>query len=338
MNGKQLPVVIPPIYGYLCNAYPLSIALQSKKTEAWFYSNYIQLICVGNFPNGKFFTFYNSHHSIFEYFLSCPFIQFQKIHFGISEKYSGGIINFIVDAIEQNYYPLIYVDEYYIKHKSAYNNFHCPHEMLIFGYSENKLKVLGYDRCMQFGINEVDFSEFITAFNHCDKQAPFRKYIYLLEFNQEFNFEFDVRLVIQWLKEFRYGINSSTHFRAISPPKNKMIYGMAVYKHILEYLKYNIGEMGEKIDIRIFHTLWEHKKAMVLRIKYMINHKYLMDLEFLDKYTEIEKISLILRNSAIKYNMKNNPTTLKSMVDNMMKMEDLESEVLNELIIKLENK
>jgi len=92
MKTKLLPMIIPPIYSYLCNAYPLSIALQHDQSKPWFYSNYIQLICTDKFPKEKFFSFYTSNLIWYDFFLSCPLLHYQKINYTFTENYNGGFI------------------------------------------------------------------------------------------------------------------------------------------------------------------------------------------------------------------------------------------------------
>lgn len=89
MSDIKLPMIRPSVHGYLCNAYPLSIVMQHKQSEDWFYSNYIQLICAGNFPEGKFFSFYTSNLPWYDFFMSCPLITYQKINQRFLEKYMG---------------------------------------------------------------------------------------------------------------------------------------------------------------------------------------------------------------------------------------------------------
>ncbi|MFB5763584.1 hypothetical protein [Paenibacillus medicaginis] len=338
MNERKLPIIRPDVHGYLCNAYPLSIAMQHSKSEAWFYSNYIQLICAGNFPEGKFFSFYTSNLPWYDFFLSCPLINYQKINQRFLEKYEGGLIRFICDSIDQNQYIHLYVDESYISHKKAYKKNALPHEMLIFGYNKenSSFHVSGYNSNVIFGEYEVTFEEFLLAFNNCDKTKN-REYICLLAYNEEHNYHFDLELVIQSLKELRYSLNSSYHYRSMSPPSN-WIFGLSIYDHIIKYLDTEVNFLKEKIDFRIFHTLWEHKGVMLNRLKYLKEHHYLNDADELIKiYSEIESDSLILRNMAMMYNLNENSAIITSITEKMTQIKSIEEAALSRLISQLES-
>ena len=50
---------------------------------------------------------------------------------------------------------------------------------------------------------------------------------------------------------------------------------MSAYEPISQYLQYDIGVLQNRIDNRLFHTIWKHKNMMVQRIKYMINQKHM---------------------------------------------------------------
>ncbi|GGH72249.1 hypothetical protein GCM10008014_58430 [Paenibacillus silvae] len=341
MSTKMLSILIPPIHGYLCNAYPLSIALQNSNSEAWFLSNYIQVVCAGNFPEGKFFTFYNSYFEWDSIFLGCPFINYQKIHYQLIKKYNGELISFICDAIEKNNYVYLYVDEYYISHKSAFNKYSLPHEMLIFGYNrtESTFNVLGYDANTVFGKYEVSFDELTIAYQMCDKSTKNREYLYLLESNEDFNYQFDTQLVIQTLREYRYSINTSLHFRAINPPNDWWIYGMAAYTHFVKYIRSMMESLEGVIDIRIFHTLWEHKRMMVLRINYIQKRNILINSDdILKQYTYIQDSSLILMRMVMKYNLINDKKTLEKIEKKILEIESLETQALDNLIKRLESR
>ncbi|WP_341280368.1 hypothetical protein [Paenibacillus sp. FSL H8-0537] len=340
MNEKRLPIIKPVVHGYLCNAYPLSVVLQDNKSDDWFYSNYIQLVCAGNFPQGKFFSFYNSHLPWYEFFTGCPLINYQKIHYSYTEKYNDGTIGFILDAIDKNEYVYLHVDEYYVSHKKAYQFETLPHEMMISGYDKDseKLYVSGYDKDMNYGEYEVDFSEFQTAFTMLDKTINNRGYIYLLQHNKEYKYSFDIKLVIQSLKELRNSDNTSLHYRSITPPAS-WIFGICIYDELVKYLEADIDGSNGKIDARLFHTLWEHKSVMAKRIKYMEEHNYLEDgSAFIEKFSYLESLILNMRNLVLKYNVRENPSLIKSIIEKICEMKEVEAATLDDLIIVLENR
>lgn len=330
---KKLPIYTNSLNGYLCNSFPLAIAMQSDKTKGWFYSNFIQLVLAGNFPDGKFFTFYNSHFNWNELFLSCPFIKYQKIDNDFMENYTGGIISFIRDSINKNGYVILYIDEFYISQSSNYKYMNLPHEMFIYGFSENDFFVLGYDNQGRFGELIIDINEFKMAYTMCERKDDFRKYIYILKYNEYYEYNFDNKLVLQWLIEYRYSLNSSIHYRSIEPPNEWWYYGISSYKHINSYMNNILLSAGGYIDTRLFHTIWEHKVVMLERVKYMRDYLFMEDCaELLEECKKLCTLSLSLRNLTLKYNLTQNHVDLNAIIEYFNKLEDLEILMLDHFI------
>ncbi|MCM3135814.1 hypothetical protein M3629_23835 [Paenibacillus polysaccharolyticus] len=339
MMTKKLPLREFYVHGYLCNAYPLSILQDNSTTEAWFYSNFIQLACAGDFPDGKFFSFYNTNVAWYEFFLNCPLLNYQKINYTFMDNYKDGIKGFIIDSINKEQYIYLYIDEFYISHKKSYQTVNMPHEMLIIGYNIGESKefiVSGYDKDMIYGEYTITFAEFDKAFNSLDRNLYNRSYVYLMSYDENESYEFDIKLVLQSLKELRYSVNTSLNFRAYNSPAN-WIYGISVYDHVIKYLEYNILELKEKVDIRIFHTIYEHKSAMAKRVIYLKKKNYLMKNSNIDeKYAELENISKNNRNGVIKYNMRENEAMIRSIIGKIEQIKVLETSILEELISELE--
>lgn len=124
--------------------------------------------------------------------------------------------------------------------------------MLIFGYNKETLKfyVSGYNSDVIFGEYEVGFEEFLVAFNNCDKTKN-REYVCLLSYNPEHNYHFDLKLIIRSLKELRFSLNSSYHYRSMSTPSN-WIFGLSIYDHIVQYLSDQVSRLGKRLIYESF--------------------------------------------------------------------------------------
>ncbi|MDB5055542.1 MAG: hypothetical protein JWM44_3592 [Bacilli bacterium] len=349
MNPKILPIGSPPVFGYLCNAYPLSIVSTEDKYLDWFYSHYIQLTT--HLPGKHFFTFYTPLYQWYEYMLQCPFLTYQKLETAIVDKYPNGILQFIMDRIDQDGYVQLYVNEYFLSGKRAYKSFHFPHEILLYGYNkaESKLNIVGFNERTMFGQYEIDFAEFLEAYDHCHRDElyedhiPFKKYVYVFHYNRQYEYPFDLKLVIQSLKEYLSGHNSSNTFRALRPPtraaagRDVFSYGMDFYKLFTHYLQYNIGELNETMDLRLTHTNWEHKKVMLERIRYMGEKNILKQAEsYYLAFEKVEQKALVARNACVKYRIKPNKQLLQSILDDYLQIEHGERQILQEMVVELE--
>lgn len=342
-----MPIGSAPVYGYQCNAYPLSIVSAEEKYLDWFYCNYIQMIT--HMPSGTFYTFYTPLYEWYEYMLQCPFIHYQKLETDIAEQYPNGILQFIMDRLEKNCYVQLVVDEFFLSNKRSYQRFHFPHEILIYGYdkAEAKFQTLGFNERTIFGQYEVGFAELLKAYENCHRSdswehIPYQKFIYLLQYNKHYEYPFDCKLVIQSLKEYLSGYNSSNHFRALKPPtiapeQGIYSYGTIFYKLFDEYLRYKVGELNEQMIVRYSHTLWEHKKIMLQRIQYLGEKGLLSQQAALyGDFEKVERKALILLNACVKYQRKSDKSLLQSIIENSLQIERMERVILNELIIELE--
>ncbi len=338
MDQKMLPIGNPPVRGYLCNAYPLSIVSVNDGYLGWFYSNYIQLICTGDFPKRKFFSFYHPYFKRNDYFLACPLIDYQKIHVEFLANYRGGFIQLLMDSIDQGSYPIVYVNEYYVSHKEAYRKFHLPHEMMIFGYDKTRslFHVVGYDGHRRFGKYEISYAELLESFVQCYKDKDYRSYIHLLKYNPSAEYFFDIKLVIHSIKEYLNSTNSSLPFRALGTPC-AYIYGIEFYDHFINYLKVDLKRENEAMDVRLLYTLWEHKAVMSGRIAYLLSHHYLENAQLLDDFKEIERKCAINKSLATKLLFKRNHRILDDMVETLIKVKHDEPLILNDLLRELEN-
>lgn len=347
LMSKLLPIGSPLVYGYLCNAYPLSIVSVEDKYLDWFYSNYIQMVT--HLPSGTFFTFYTPYYEWYEYLRQCPFIEYQKLGTDIMEQHPEGILQFIMDRIDKDWYVELYLDEYFLSSKRAYQRFHFPHEILIYGYNkeEAKFNTIGYNERTIYGHYEIGFEEFLEAYKNCFRdqvweKVPYQKFLYLLQYNSNYEFPFDTRLVIDSLKEYLSGYNSSNHFRALKPPtvapnEGLYSYGTDLYKRFNEFLQYKVGEQKQEMNVRFSHTMWEHKKIMLQRIQYLGEKGLLSDkAEYYSEFEKVEKKALIVLNSCIKYQIKPSEIVLQSLLETSSEVEQMERVILNKLIQELE--
>jgi len=122
------------------------------------------------------------------------------------------------------------------------------------------------------------------------------------------------------------------------PNRNrKHIYGLATYDYLRKYVKSAFD--GEQVDPKALHVLWEHKKLMVLRLKYLYDINYLLSVDyFVEKYENIEKQALVARNLLIKYNLTKDTKIIQSIVAILDTVEEKEKILVNELIVELSNR
>ena len=117
--------------------------------------------------------------------------------------------------------------------------------------------------------------------------------------------------------------NTSIRTEIISPTLKNCIFGINAIKLIIDNIGDNIRNI--KYDVRIIYLLYEHKKCMLDRIKYMVKNKYLgNEGNIYDHYKEIVNQMIIVKNMYLKYEYtKNNDLLLmiKARLSNMLNAE-----------------
>ena len=147
-------------------------------------------------------------------------------------------------------------------------------------------------------------------------------------------FKFNIDIAIEQLMDY---VNSVDSYKK---EPSKMIvnpefqtYGLKTYDKILDYLDYIVQE-SESIDIRIFHTLWEHKKCLEERIKYLSEY-YTQSVNFQQQIESLKYRTLQLKNLGLKYKMTKNNSILQHMKEIITDIKNQESTCLKKYLTDL---
>lgn len=108
--------------------------------------------------------------------------------------------------------------------------------------------------------------------------------------------------------------------------RDKLDFGMQIYTTLINYVR-ETAEHKDMLDIRPFHLLYDHKKIMTLRFKYLYDHRHLNQLnqEHIDEFTAIELKAKIIVNVAMKYNLTRDTRISESLQTLITNIENEES-------------
>ncbi len=333
MICNELQIVEPPVLSYLHHAYPLTAAQAHKDFFSWFYSNYIQLEFDLNISRLNFFT-----HVIFGNNIYCPIVDYKVIDLEFLSLSRINIIDFIVDSINMGYYVTTYLDEYYIPERISYYKFHYKHDVMIFGYdlSKSVFKIIGFNDKQQYSASYVSFSEFENSYTNCiDKKNDVILFKAKDELSYEPSFSFDIVNVINLLEDYYFSRDTSERLRIFNNPKKDFIYGMSIYNELIKYFKAIIENDKKDMDIIQLHLLWEHKKCMVSRIKYLISNNFIKKNAILDEYICLENTVLSLRNIFIKFFIVKDKKYIEKIITGLGKLQSTEEQLISSLIENL---
>lgn len=271
MSSKILPIDIPPAVTYPACTANFSVAMSHKSFDAWFYSNNIMLLLdkdvvgeQGRFAMLEFFPF------------NCPLVKESEIpsfFYSDPEK----IIETLVSFINNRYYVMLEVDSFYIEGTSCYKNYHSWQPVLVYGYeSDQFFNVAGFFHNAQYELKKIHFNSVQKAFAAGqdtleEKFCQCGNTIKLLACRNEFSYYFDLDKVKEQLTDY---VESNTPkeylFQEILDIRaaREFVFGAAIYDVVIQYFEV-ISTKKAECDLRLLHTLLQHKIVWEKRIDYM---------------------------------------------------------------------
>ncbi|WP_042199095.1 hypothetical protein [Paenibacillus camerounensis] len=325
MGAKVLKVSKPllttsNIYGTL-----FSIISDEKNLEPWIYSNFIQLRYVIDWN----VYFFDNHDLLFE---TCPYVTKTSINRELINRWTS-FKEFITYSIDENLYIWCHLDRFFIPSFSEYQNNNRFHETLIYGYDTEKNIIYISDNLQggAYKTTQCTFEEAEAAFQNVESEYEFINKVNLIKKNSIIDFDshaFNREYLIDSLQRYLY---SKRSFDLINP-KVLNIYGLNVYHHLISTITHHKKDTP-KLDIRVFHLLWEHKKLMVMRLEYLHEISCLTESgDLIDKYKKLEKKSLIIRNLALRYEVSRKLDDLTKIESGLVEIMNSERELLEKLI------
>lgn len=312
MSVHKLPVELNPVVKtYQNSAFPFSVLLAQDPDSIYFaLNNFTQLY----FRNYSKKTPFNFNYIWFKYW-KCIDVH-NIIRNDYVKTWGMPIVDLVKCSIDNGDYIYAVVNEFYIRHRKAYMRHNYDHDILIYGYDEEKFNVLGYDENVHYSATEVSFNEFENAFN----SVTTLQYTIFFTNANYYKCKFDVELNLRLINDYIESKNSSFMYPFITESRRDTKWGQNAVISMLEYSK-NAFNNGEKINIRFFDTYLEHKKLMKMRINLLSEHFKCNSLY--EEYEHICDEATAIKNLVIKMNItKNNSDfdNLESLVnDNLNK-------------------
>ena len=168
----KLQIKQPPITSYQQIALPLTVAMMNPTAENWFYSNYIQVLCVnrrhylskGNCDNALHYGFYNPEITSPE---SAEHICIE----GCRQLYLFKKLSFIKEAVDDGWYIYTDADMFYIDGSDGFEKAHYSHDLLIYGYDIENVYIYMYDES-KLTSHTVSYSNFFQGYysEYCDEK------------------------------------------------------------------------------------------------------------------------------------------------------------------------
>ncbi|GIQ70106.1 hypothetical protein DUZ99_18315 [Xylanibacillus composti] len=348
-NAKVLPLAEPRIYSYSSHATALSIMSIDEDYLPWFYSNYIQLCGLKDYSVTVDLPldFYMGPRKDSNYYVNTNWLTFLSTERQLVESTCGDIIQYVRACIDHNHYVALYLDEFYMEDRWAYNSRKWDHENLVFGYDLERqiFHIIGFKGTnRKFEASEISFDVFKEAYAHCDDQNQnnWRSQILLIhKVPKEIGpfkgkYDFDLDLVIHTIEEFLESKDAAKKFSMFQNRLEHLVYGIEVYDSI----KTNLPDFW--FDFRPMHVLVEHKSCMVERIQYLKDNGYLAEEEYTylhEAYSNMVRTCMVMRSTQLRYiaskDREKDSHLLDKIITELDQLAALEKEVLERMLVAL---
>lgn len=291
-----LPIAYPPITSFPCIANQMSFLWNHKeRVLPWYADRYIQLLIRPQHPLTRSDFYENA--DIDNFIVPgnfCPFYRFMRnnqttAHF---EKFT----DYIEYNIKKEYYIEPCLDNYFLSCSiDSFQKQHHVQTAFIYGFDNvtKEIYLSNYSENGSYVNTKVKYEEINKSIEGIDYFIGLYKY-------QDFDYHFNIDLLKASIQDYLNCRDSFNRFTFSSPPYNRnILYGLDVYDYIRD-----VFCEEENIDIRPFHTLYDHKIMHHIRLEYLNSIHLLNDNEFatLSEFNnEIMKDTFHLRNIVLDY-------------------------------------
>lgn len=245
-------------------------------------------------------------------------------------QFLEGYIHFVIrKLLEAGYYVCFGgIDDYYVEGKSWYHERHFNHDGCICGYDqENKTYcIYSYDQnwiYRQFWTPQKSFE--------AGRKAMFRKGQYgnLCGIKPKGDqIVFSPEIALKKIGEY---LNSN--LEKYPETEEGTVFGIVVHDYIAKYVGklYDGSIPYNRMDRRVFRLIWEHKKAMLERIK-LIEDALSLDHSLSEAYKSVVREADNCRMLYAAHHMKQRNSVLPVIQKKLMSLKEKEKEILENLL------
>lgn len=321
----MLLVERPPITSYPTIANTLSVLWTHKDLVIpWISDHYIQLIVRPNYIPTK--IDYYDHADIDNYFcqlFGCPYLEWMRNNRQtlLVDKFT----DYIEFQIDRGYYLEPCLDNYYFEFSMHFGKRHFIHPTFIYGYDKEQQEVFLSDF-----YNKGGYSRRVASYDEINKSMNNDYLINLYRF-QDAQYEFNPMLMRTSFEDYLNSRDSMHKFDFSYQSHNRgVLYGMSFYDYVIQEVC-----QQEKLDIRPFHIMYDHKVMMDIRLKYLkeVQKFSASELdEVIVKNQHMQREALVLRNVVLRYNYTREKELLQFIISKCCEIRKLDSMLVNNIL------
>lgn len=321
MSTKILPISsISPLHCYLNGAFKTDIHLAYPKLEGWFYSNYVNLYALPEILLFLSNDFVNKEE---------PLLHYDTISKDNLLEWNINIIYFLRQAIDQGKYINTDLNEKFLSYSGKQYDY--VHDAFIYGYNDDKkiFYMRGFNKTGLYGSVIATYDEVEQAYKtslNVEKET-FINLIKPNELTEKYPFDL-YRFHIQ-LDDYYHSTNYTyrdVQLDGYLHNREDVVFGLQCYDMIREKIHQNAPPNENLI---LFHTLWEHKNIMLLRIRFMEKYAFMpMNNKIYLEYQKIANDAMVIRNIALRNKISQKNSSISNIYTIINRIESAENKVL----------
>lgn len=299
---KELKVKVQKdITTYLNYSLPLCGILSDERRYAWLYEHFVQLYALTD-QQGNLWVDYLEDRDFYKDVAEYKIFKSDEL------RKVGCIIEFIIEKINMGYYLIIFMDEYYLPGKASYNSSHFVHQLMVYGYDNDKkvFKTIAFNNINEFTVFEYEYNQLEQAYEQGKayySSSPIwvsNETIEMVRINTINSYSFNLDPFIENLDIYLKGEGNYSKIRSNNLETNgrEATFNFNIYNELLFHLS-NLIDGKQTMDYRYMHLMFEHKAIMFKRFLY-ISSKFKVGDKFetyIDRYlTKVRKNSEVARN------------------------------------------
>ena len=261
--------------------------------------------------------------------------------FEFIDKFSNtgrfGVSNYRDDVkrmLDEGYYVLFTnVDDFYVPGKSWYGVRHMPHDGIICGYDDNDetFSIASYDSNWVFNLFRTPQSCFVEGANACYENKQYGE-ITAYKIKPNTTVKLDMDMILKKLKR-----HLECTVETIPLDRGHVVEGAVVYDLLAMYIDKLKDESipPDKMDWRAFRPVWEHKCAMLDRIKAIEAEKG-WDSKLSLSYVPLVSQANYIRGMYAMYHKNRKVGLLDQIRKSLIELRQRECDILQDLVRKME--
>lgn len=308
-----------PITVYKNYSFPLAVIYTDINADKWMNGHFLNVYLMCG-SDGYIWYDFLERGDFFADILEQEFIKLDEIC-----KYD--IIDLIEQCISDDKYVTLFLDEYYVEDTYNYRRNHIVSEFFIYGFNHETRIFKGFNFNKQNVLTLVEYTYDELKMAHHSLFMGYEEFRTLpiwvhwyafssIRKKNNISDSYDINYIIGDLRDYNESKNKIDCLRSeiIEERGAEAVYGASTMKVLLEAF-YHLLENKCYIDYRHIHLMYEHKRLMLDRMRYLSGIFDGCD-EITTKYADIVKRTEICRMYYLKGIMTADPQSLYSQLKN----------------------